>query len=85
MEHPKEKKQGNCSLQDSIRQMYQHHLDTGDVTFQVGEDDDEVKAHKFILMCRSNVFFSMFAKHDPPKEALKLTDTKRDVFIQFLE
>jgi hypothetical protein len=77
--------QGSCSLQDGVRQMYLHHLDTGDVTFQVGKDGDEVKAHKFVLMSRSSVFFSTFAKHDPPKETLKVTDITKDVFIRFLE
>jgi hypothetical protein len=41
---------------------------TGDVTLQAGEDGDKVKVHKFILICRSKVFLSMFGREGPSKK-----------------
>lgn len=47
--------QAESSLTECVRMMYENHLDDGDITFIVGTEGAVVKAHKFILMCRSSV------------------------------
>jgi hypothetical protein len=73
------------SLLDGVREMYEDHLDTGDVLFKVGTGGNQVRVHRFILMCRSKVFFSMFTKQDPPKTALMIPNISKDVFFKFVE
>ncbi|XP_062619443.1 uncharacterized protein LOC134281004 [Saccostrea cucullata] len=66
--------------------MYESHRDSGDVTFLVGKNGAEVKAHKFILMCRSSVFFSMFEGQESSlQQAVKVEDIQEDIFLKFLQ
>ena len=52
-----------------------------DVTFKTGENQTEIKAHKFILVSRSRVFQSMFcgplAESDEP---IIIPDIEADIF-----
>lgn len=73
--------QAESSLTECVRMMYENHLDDGDITFKVGTEGAVVKAHKFILMCRSSVLCDMVKDG----EALTINDTEPDLFRQFLE
>ncbi|XP_048750963.2 BTB/POZ domain-containing protein 2-like [Ostrea edulis] len=73
------------SLKDCVRRMYENHLDTGDVIFRVGKDGSEVRVHRFMLMCRSKVFFSMFTGQGTPGKPLRIPNIRRAAFLQFVE
>ncbi|KAL3853691.1 hypothetical protein ACJMK2_017214 [Sinanodonta woodiana] len=51
--------QENKSLVEACRHMNEQQI-MCDVTFLVGESSEPMSAHKFILICRSSVFYSMF-------------------------
>jgi hypothetical protein len=70
---------------DDVREMYENHLDTGDVMFKVGKGGKKVRVHRFILMCQSKVFLWMFTGQGPSKTALRIPNISRDVFLKFVE
>lgn len=85
MDVPELQSHKDNSLKDCVRQMYKNHLDTGDVTFTVGEDGSDVRVHRFMLMCRSKVFFSMFTGQDSTENPLRIPNITREAFLQFVE
>ncbi len=76
---------GFQTIQDTNRNL----LLTGklsDVTFVVGEEKKEVRAHKFILMSRSSVFEAMFERWDSSSSGpISVEDADFDAFNAFLE
>jgi hypothetical protein len=57
-----------------------------DITFLVGEEKKEVRAHKLILMSRSSVFEALFARWDTTSSGLiAVEDTLVDAFNAFLK
>lgn len=73
--------QAESLLTECVRMMYENHLDDGDITFIVGTEGAVVKAHKFILMCRSSMLCDMVKDG----ETLTINDIEPDLFRQFLE
>ena len=56
-----------------------------DVTFLVGDKQEKIRAHKFILICRSTVFEAMLSgEFSDDKEDIKVPDIEPDVFRSFL-
>lgn len=76
--------QASNSLMKCIRMMYENHLDDSDITFKVGTEGAVVKAHKFILMCRSSVLCDM-VKDGEGSQTLTIREIEPDIFHQFLE
>lgn len=76
--------QASNSLTKCIRIMYENHLDDGDITFKVGTEGAVVRAHKFILMCRSSVLCDM-VKDGEESKTLTIREIEPDIFHQFLE
>lgn len=85
MDVPELQSHTDNSLKDCVRRMYENHLDTGDVTFKVGKDGSDVRVHRFMLMCRSKVFFSMFTGQDSTENSLRIPNITREAFLQFVE
>ena len=69
------------SLSNCVRKMYEARQQNGDVTIKVRGKRKKLKAHKFILMCRSKVLSSMLEETDD----LQFRDIREDTFKQFLE
>jgi len=55
-----------------------------DVTFLLGEEQEVVHAHKFILSSRSPVFYAMFEGPMSEKGDIALPDIQKNVFLGFL-
>ena len=73
-------------LAECVLKMYEIRKENGDVTIKIGEDRSEVKAHRFILVCRSIVFSSMLEDKDgKTTDVLIVSDIKKETFEQFLE
>jgi hypothetical protein len=76
---------GFQTINDTIRNV----LLTGklsDVTFVVGEEKKEVRAHTFILMSRSPVFEAMFERWDSSSSGpIFVEDADFDAFNAFLK
>ena len=86
MEDKNENWQTQSPLTDCVRKMYENRKDNGDVTLKIGKDGSEVKAHKFILVCRSKVFSTMLENKDgKTTNELIVSDIKRETLEQFLE
>ena len=76
--------QSNQDLNVCVTYMFENEIDT-DVTFTFPKSHEKIKAHQFILKCRSQVFFVMFNSdlHQPGKD-IEITDIEPDVFRVFL-
>lgn len=86
MEGKTESWQTQSPLAECVRKMYEIRKENGDVTIKIGKDGSEVKAHKFILVCRSKVFSTMLEKNDgKTTDELIVSDIKRETLEQFLE
>lgn len=85
MDVPELQSHTDNSLKDCVRRMYENHLDTGDVIFKVGKKGSDVRVHRFMLMCRSKVFFSMFTGQGTPRKPLRIPNIRRAAFLQFVE
>lgn len=56
-----------------------------DVTFRVGESKTEVKCHKFILVSRSPVFYTMFCRSlAETEDAVDVPDIDPSIWASFL-
>ena len=65
--------------------MHMNEIDT-DVTFMFPKTKQKIKAHQFMLKCRSHVFFVMFSSNlRQPGKDIEITDIEPDVFRKFLE
>ncbi|WAR27987.1 BTB6A-like protein [Mya arenaria] len=51
-----------------------------DVTFIVGEEQQEVRCHRFMLASRSPVFYTMFCGSLPEVSFVEIRDVEADVF-----
>ena len=52
-----------------------------DVTFKTGDNQTEIKAHKFILVSRSRVFEAMFCGAlAEPEASVTIPDIEADIF-----
>lgn len=86
MEDKNENWQTQSPLAECVRKMYEIRDENGDVTIKIGEECSEVKAHRFILVCRSIVFSSMLEEKDgKTTDVLLVSDIKKETFDQFLE
>ncbi|XP_063438764.1 BTB/POZ domain-containing protein 2-like [Mytilus trossulus] len=56
-----------------------------DVTFRVGDDRTPIKAHKYMLSSRSDVFHTMFEGSLPEKGDITLPDVDEDTFRDILK
>ena len=79
MDPDKDWQSGN-SMMKCIQTMFENEINT-DVTFTFPKRLERVKAHEFVLKCRSHVFFVMFNSnlHQSGKD-IEITDIKPDVF-----
>lgn len=78
MEGKTESWQTQSPLAECVRKMYEIRKGNGDVTIKIGKDGSEVKAHKFILVCRSKVFSTMLEKNDgKTTDELIVSDIKK--------
>ncbi|KAL5017581.1 hypothetical protein ScPMuIL_007170 [Solemya velum] len=71
----------------SILECHQHMLEEGiaaDVTFIVGKKKQEVRAHKYMLICRSPVFQAMFCGPLAEDNNIVIPDIEPDVFFVLL-
>ncbi|KAL5017580.1 hypothetical protein ScPMuIL_007169 [Solemya velum] len=71
----------------SILECHQHMLEeevAADVTFIVGKKKQEVRAHKYMLICRSPVFHAMFCGPLAEDNNINIPDIEPDVFLVFL-
>ena len=55
-----------------------------DVVFTVGTDDHVIKAHRYILMSRSCVFYAMFSGPLAEKSEVNVPEVESCHFKQFL-
>ena len=56
-----------------------------DVTFVVGERKEEMRAHKYIMLSRSSVFFKSMMKHLGNVDLkINVPDVKPAIFKDFL-
>lgn len=86
MEGKTENWQTQSPLAECVRKMYEIRKENGNVTIKIGEDSSEVKAHRFILVCRSKVFSTMLENKDGiTTDELIVSDIKRETLEQFLE
>ena len=73
----------NLSLSKSLGMMLERDLAT-DITFKIGDEKVEMKAHKMILMGRSPVFRAMFSGPLAEKTDVTIPDTDQHSFSVFL-
>ena len=55
-----------------------------DTVFKLGKLEDEVRAHRILLVCRSPVFFAMLEGPLAEKGPVKIPDIEKDIFLHFL-
>ena len=75
--------QCNKTLSQCLEYMLEHQISC-DVTFLVGEGREEVRAHKFVLISRSPVFYAMFDGPLAEKGKVEIPDAEKDIFLLFL-
>ena len=76
--------QSDKTLLDACSHMLKSEI-ACDVTFLVGDKEEKVCAHKFILVCRSTVFEAMLSgEFSDDKEDIKVPDIEPDIFRSFL-
>ncbi|XP_045166432.2 BTB/POZ domain-containing protein 6-like isoform X2 [Mercenaria mercenaria] len=76
--------QNDKTLAEACRHMLTSRLAT-DVEFSVGNEKGIVKAHKFILTCRSSVFQAMFTNDfADSRETIHVPDIELDIFEKML-
>ena len=75
--------QNDKSLQQCMLYMLKNEL-MCDVTFKVGEDQTPVKAHKYMLISRSPVFYTMFEGSMPEKGDITVPDIDQTTFNAML-
>ncbi|KAL3858385.1 hypothetical protein ACJMK2_012976 [Sinanodonta woodiana] len=76
--------QSRKSIEECNRQMLTKQIET-DVTFLVGMHEEIVKAHKYVLISRSCVFYAMLCGplHNSPNE-IRIIDIEPEIFKQVL-
>lgn len=86
MEDKNENWKTKSPLAECVRKMYENRENNGDVTIRVAKEGCEIKAHRFILVCRSTVLSTMLEdKDDKTTDVLTVNDVKKATFEQFLE
>ena len=75
--------QCNKTANKCMEYMLQHQISC-DVTFLVGAEREEVRAHKFMLISRSPVFYAMLDGPLAEKAAIEIPDIDKDIFMTFL-
>nr|XP_022308337.1 BTB/POZ domain-containing protein 2-like [Crassostrea virginica] len=86
MEDKNENWKTKSPLAECVRKMYENRENNGDVTIRVAKEGVEIKAHRFILVCRSTVLSTMLEdKDDITTDVLTVNDVKKVTFEQFLE
>lgn len=77
--------QGDKGLVNACRYMLDFQI-AADVTFIVGQQQTTLKAHKFMLICRSSVFQAMFSCNFADNvNAVTITDIEPEVFQSLLK
>ncbi|XP_060574090.1 BTB/POZ domain-containing protein 6-like [Ruditapes philippinarum] len=76
--------QDDKTLSEACRYMLTSRF-AADVEFSVGNQQEIVKAHKFILVCRSSVFQAMFTNDFADnRETIKIPDIELEIFEKLL-
>ncbi|KAK3588856.1 hypothetical protein CHS0354_035998 [Potamilus streckersoni] len=75
--------QSRKSLAECNRQMLIKQIET-DVTFLVGERKEPIKAHKYVLISRSSVFYDMLCGPVHNSNEIRITDIESEIFKQVL-
>ena len=77
--------QSGKSLAESNQIMLENEIGT-DVTFVFPEAKQKVKAHKYVLMSRSHVFYVMFSTslHESGKD-IEIPDIEHSIFKELLK